>query len=394
MASVSEAEQPDEAVPAVEEKQHPQREFTYVCIRLVLKVLFLTQSRVRSCLTIAGAFLSAFCTTGYVNSFGVFQEYYRTHQLHDKSDFDIVWIASFLTFIMFVFAPIAGVITDRTHPFIPLCFGSICHLVAVFMTSLCSEYYQFFLAQGLLGGIGMCFITIPAVATVPCYFVKNRGLAMGIVIGGSSIGGVIWPIEINNLLNIDGISFGWTIRIIGFTMLPLCIFLVLAVRPPPPTTGAQQALPAKPGAKAAGDLLKKPSFAFLCSGVALLFFGFFTPLFFITTYGVEIGMSTSFSFYLPSIALAASFFGRTIPGFLSDRYGPFNILLLSCISSCVVAFCWTTATSVAGIVVWSLAYGFSSGSFLSLQSTCASKLASKETQGTAQGLVFGATAIT
>lgn len=348
----------------------------------------------RSCLTAAGAFLALFCTTGFINSFGVFQEYYRSHQLRDKSDFDVAWIASFLTFIMFAFAPIAGIITDKVGPFVPLCIGSICELVAIFMTSLCTEYYQFFLAQGLLLGIGNSFLTIPPVATVGRYFVKNRGLAMGIVVGGSSIGGVIWPVEINNLLNIDGVSFGWTMRIVGFTMLPLCIFIVLGVRSPPPENGPAHIVLARPGAKAAKQLLKDPSFAFLCVGMAVLFLGLFAPLFFVTTYGVAIGLSTSFSFYLPSIALAASFFGRLLPGFLADRYGPFNVLFVSTISSCIVAFCWTTAKSVAGVVVWALAYGFASGAFLSMQSTCASKLATKETQGTAQGLVLGATAVT
>lgn len=30
-----------------------------------------------------------------------------------------------------------------------------CFLLAIFLTSVCKEYYQFMLAQGILGGIGM-----------------------------------------------------------------------------------------------------------------------------------------------------------------------------------------------------------------------------------------------
>lgn len=105
-------------------------------------------------------------------------------------------------------------------------------LVAVFMTSLCNEYYQFFLAQAFLLGTSMSYLFCPAIATVSRYFHKNKGLAMGITVGGSSAGGIIWSIVLNELLNKDGVSFGWTLRIIGFIMLPLLIVAVLTIVPP------------------------------------------------------------------------------------------------------------------------------------------------------------------
>lgn len=77
---------------------------------------------------------------------------------------------------------------------IPIAAGSTMLLVAIFMVSLCKEYWQFFLAQGMLLGIGMCFIAIPASGMVPRYFKRNRGLATGFTVAGSSLGGVIWPI--------------------------------------------------------------------------------------------------------------------------------------------------------------------------------------------------------
>ena len=52
---------------------------------------------------------------------------------------------------------------------------------------------------------------------------------------------------------------------------------------------------------------------------------------------------------------------RSVPGFLADRIGRFNILIASALLAGVVTFCWTTATSVAGVVVWAVAYGFVSG---------------------------------
>src|SRR5437667_129541 len=110
--------------------------------------------------------------------------------------------------------------------------GSVGELVAIFMIPLCKEYYQFFLAQGILLGSSMSFLVIPSLSTVSRHFMKHRGIAVGLSISGSSIGGVIWPIMINKLLNSDRVSFAWTIRMVGFAMMPLVAIACLTVRPP------------------------------------------------------------------------------------------------------------------------------------------------------------------
>lgn len=63
-----------------------------------------------------GAFMALFCSVGFVNAFGIFQEHYRSYQLSDYSDFDISWIGSFATFALFAAAPLAGVLVDRIGP--------------------------------------------------------------------------------------------------------------------------------------------------------------------------------------------------------------------------------------------------------------------------------------
>lgn len=246
-------------------------------------------------------------------------------------------------------------------------------LVAVFMTSLCKEYYQFFLSQALLLGSSMSFIICPAMATVSRYFHKNKGLAMGIMVGGSSTGGVIWPIAINELLNKDGVSFGWTLRIVGFIMLPLLILAVLTIVPP--GRAEKQGSPDQENQNDRHDhedhekrkthpaifLLKNETFLLLCAGLALSYLGMFSPFFYVTSYAENLGHPVSFAFYLVSIVNAASIFGRILPGFLADRFGHFELCGLASLFSGITALCWTAAKSTGALVVWSLAYGFTSG---------------------------------
>jgi MFS family permease len=67
-------------------------------------------------LALTGAALSYFATVGFLNAFGVFQEYYTTVVLVDKSNFQISWLGSFATFTFFIFAPVAGLASDKFGP--------------------------------------------------------------------------------------------------------------------------------------------------------------------------------------------------------------------------------------------------------------------------------------
>ncbi|OQN96693.1 hypothetical protein B0A48_17333 [Cryoendolithus antarcticus] len=363
----------------------------------------------RSYLATAGAALSYFVTVGLLNAFGIFQEYYQSTLIPDHTPFQISWLGTFPTFAVFLFAPAAGILADKVGPTIPITAGSVLLLIAIFMISLCKTYWQLFLAQGVLMGVGMSFVAIPASGIVPAYFVKNRALVSGISVAGSSLGGVIWPIAFDQMLHKDGISFAWSMRIGGFIMMPLLGICILTVKKPvkkpvtvPDEAGTSASLdeatekPANERPKTRAEhmkVLRTPPFLLLAAGLVVALFGFFTPFFYISTYAVSLGMSPSLAFYFVSIVNGASLFGRVLPGIVADKWGRFNILVVSMATAGVVAFCWTTATSVAGLVVWTIAYGFASGAILSLQIACSTTLADASIASSAVGIIMGSTSL-
>ncbi|CAD0100290.1 unnamed protein product [Aureobasidium mustum] len=316
----------------------------------------------RSAFVLIGAFCAFFCSVGFFNAWGIFQEYYHAHQLSSKSQFDISWIGSFAICAMYLSSPAVGIAYDKIGPNMLLGIGSVGALFAIFMVSLCKEYYQIFLAQALVFGISSAFLVTPSLSTLTKYFRKNRALGMGIVVAGSSTGGVIWPIVLDQLLNHTSLGFGWTIRIIAFIMLPLLGLSCFLVRIPAAIQTSNEKDRA-PAAKPKADLsiIRNPAFILCCAGMAIANLGMFSPFFYISSYAASLNMSTSFTFYLVSIVNGASFFGRVLPGILADRYGCFNLLASAALASGVVAFCWTGATNVAGVTIWALAYGFASG---------------------------------
>jgi hypothetical protein len=74
----------------------------------------------RAWLVAAGACFITFSALGFANSFGVFQEYYISHQLQHKSPDDIAWIGSLSTCLQFTAGAIAGPLFDRVGPWVRL----------------------------------------------------------------------------------------------------------------------------------------------------------------------------------------------------------------------------------------------------------------------------------
>ncbi|KAL1886298.1 hypothetical protein Plec18167_000227 [Paecilomyces lecythidis] len=348
-------------------------------------------------IALAGAFGSMFCTVGFVNAFGVFETYYAENQLANEKETDIAWIGAINVFCIFAGSVFTGPLLDLSGPEAMLWLGSLGVVFSLMMTSLCKELYQFILAQGILLGISMAFIVTPMIAIISKHFNKKRAAAVGMVIAGSSLGGVIWPVVVHELLDSSNVGFGWTMRIVGFIMLPILGISSLSGRqpapksPPAPSSASsagsdpepavkEEQPPAKP--KLDLSVVKKPELQLSCAGFFIIYFGMFSPFFYTTAYAVDKGFSSNLSFYSISIINGASFFGRIIPGIIADRYGKFNLCILATMFSGIIAFCWTKVTSVAGLVIFSAAYGFCSGA-------CAAQIATPTTVGTVIGIVMG-----
>lgn len=253
--------------------------------------------------------------------------------------------------------------------------GSIGMVFCIMMISLCHSFWQFLLSQGVLLGICMALATWPMVALVGQYFKRSRAAATGFVVAGSSLGGIVWPIVIDRLLNGTTIGFPWTMRIIGFIMIPCLIFSCVAAKSPnPPSQGgnledpelSDEPLPLEKSPKhdsnATGkSLYQQSSMQLTCLAMFIIYFGLFAPIFYLPSFATDHGFSTTLAFYTASIVNGASFLGRILPGFVADKYGKFNCCIVATFSSGIVILCWTKATNVAGLVIWSAAYGFASG---------------------------------
>ncbi|KAI0502781.1 monocarboxylate permease-like protein [Xylaria bambusicola] len=333
----------------------------------------------------SGASLVSFCTLGYVTSFGVFQTYYIQHQLSDESPSTIAWIGSLQFFFIFSAGLVAGPLFDRHGAKIlfPAC---IIYVASVMLTSISSQYWHFILAQGILGGVSSGMVLNPAFAAAPQYFFRKRGAAMGLVVAGSSVGGVIFPLALPRLFDISKLGFGWAVRIIGFIILALLALSCIAIKERLPPRKNKFFLP---------RALTEVTYALVIASGFVINLGIFTPYFFLPEYALSRGVDPLFSNYLVAILNGSSFFGRLILGTLSDRAGRLNIFATAAVISSILLFVWTHATTKGAIITFTVFYGFFSGGTSSCFSTSLASAASNPSNtGTyiGQGSAIGALA--
>ncbi|KAL8344983.1 hypothetical protein RB601_005152 [Gaeumannomyces tritici] len=299
-----------------------------------------------------------FCTLGYANSFGVFQAYYMHHQLRDHSPDDISWIGSIQVFLVFASGAVGGPIFDRFGAWV-IRPAAIAYLASVMLTSVCTAYWHFVLAQGVLSGVSNGLLMFPAMAAVPQHFNRRRGAAMGLAIAGSSLGAVVFPVVLARLLLAPGagVGFGWAVRVCGLVMVPVLVFGAATVRARLPPRASRFFL---------WSAFARPLYALLVAGTAALFLGMFVPLFYLPSYAArEAGMDESTALYLVAAVNGASLPGRIIPGILGDRLGRVNTLAAAGAATSVLIFCWPSATTPAGVVAFACVFGFVSGALVS-----------------------------
>lgn len=140
---------------------------------------------------VAAAFFIFMNTAGVFSSYGVYQGFYTQGSLKSISGSNISWIGSLQGCLMLLTSIVTGPLYDLGYMHSLVNIGTFAIVFGMMMTSICREYWQFFLAQGVMVGIGNGLLFLPSIAIVPQYFSKNKALASGIVAAGSCIGAFV-----------------------------------------------------------------------------------------------------------------------------------------------------------------------------------------------------------
>ncbi|RKU43332.1 hypothetical protein DL546_004135 [Coniochaeta pulveracea] len=337
-------------------------------------------------LSLLGAFCAMFVSFGWVNCIALFQTEYESNELKQYSKSAVSWITSLEAFFMLFASPVAGWMFDNYGPRLPVFIGTILHVLGLMMASLSKEFYQFALSQSVCSGIGTSFIFTPSMTAPMTYFEKRRAIAGGLTTTGSALGGVIFPFIAIHLIPKAG--FPWAMRACAFLILFLLIITNLTI--------SSNLEHRKKPFKISNFVhpMRELNFVIISLASFCLYWAMFIPFDYIASAAIRYGMSSTNAFNLIPILNGASFFGRTVPNLLADKYGRFNVMVTMVLFNLIIVLAiWLPGRSDATSIVYAVLFGFGSGGCIGLAPVLIMQISPINEVGYRMGTIFAVSAV-
>lgn len=231
-------------------------------------------------------------------------------------------------------------------------------------------------AARILMGVSLGFVgVLPSVVLVSNWFSRRRGTALGILLTGTSVGGVLIPPLATPLIE----RFGWRAAMVAVSMI---IWLILApaifffVRSRPDEIGesadgsaASETLP--PPTSHSGltffEAVRTAQFWIFALAAALIFYPIFVTSQQLILQTARIGFTPWQNTFVLSGLFAVSVAGKFLFGFLSDRFPPLRVALFCTavmFASTFILLGLNTITAFLFLVPFGLGYG---GAFVLIQ---------------------------
>ena len=307
---------------------------------------------------VASAFLTLFIAMGHMMCFGVYQQAYRVDPLFDNLPTSSISLVGSLTSGMIpLFGFFAGRLADQYGYGRVQFFGGVTYALALIAASFATSYWQIVLTHGLLFGISCSFSYFPAMAIVSHWFKKRIGLATGITVSGTGVGGFVLSPVIRVIIN--ELGWRWALRIVGLVggFLVIMSSMLLKTRLAPSGSKPFQV----------GSLFKNSVFVRFYLSSVFNCFGFLIPFYFMPLYATRNGLTPVQGALLVSIMNGTSAIGRIVMGILADYFGQ-GIMLTLCLytASLSTLLLWPFSSSLAPLIVYSVIYGLAAGGTNSL----------------------------
>ncbi|ORX66289.1 MFS general substrate transporter [Linderina pennispora] len=156
-------------------------------------------------------FFSLMLSIGINDAYGVFQQHYQLNEFPDVSTSLISWIGTVQFLVMTLGGVFSGFLCEHFDTRLLNSVGALIMGVAFIGGSYCTTVPGLMMTQGFLYGLGAAFPFVAATATPAQWFTKHQGLATGIALSGSGVGGMWMTSSQNWGSNMDTLMNGLSV---------------------------------------------------------------------------------------------------------------------------------------------------------------------------------------
>lgn len=315
---------------------------------------------------VLSVFLMNANTWGANSGFAIYLSYYLNHGTFagaDKYDYALIGGLTFGTGLLF--APIINWLNGKigTRPVIIL--GNCCQFTALMLASFSKHLWQLYLTQGVLQAFGLALISLPAISVLPQWFKKRRNLASAIGSAGSGIGGLIYNLGMQKVIQHKSVF--WALRCQAIMCFGLT-WIAIALMRTRLTKEVKFTLYDV-------DCLKSAGFWILVFYLVTCMFGYVVVLYQMANVVTSMGYSAFQGSIASAMIQAGSLIGRPTVGYISDRFGAISTTCAAYFLCGIFVFAmWIPARNLATIIAFCFIMGSIMGSIFATMSPILSKM--------------------
>ena len=285
-----------------------------------------------------------------------------------------------------------GRVLDRYGMGPPALVASLTIPCGAILLSQFDAAWQLYAIYGLLiGFLGTGALAAPAMANIARWYVRRRGMAVGIVAGGQALAGIMWPPIFVLVME----AHGWRTMALAFgavaaIFLP-ALALVLRRRPAMPsgTPGTPAASDRRSVARPGSPISVGALQVSLCAAIIGCCVAMGLPLGHLVSYVTDLGHTASSAAGVLSVMLMSAFVSRAVfVGLLADNIGGLRALFLFSGTQAAMLAAFTAVHGLAELYVVAILFGLGYGGIFPVYAVAIRELMPIAEAGRRTGLVF------
>lgn len=307
-------------------------------------------------LVLLGAFMLEGLVWGFVNSYGIFQEFYSRSPEFQSSHARLPLVGSISSGLMYLCSPVLLPLLRQWPNLRKQCivFGGLLTCAALIGASFAGGITDLIVAQGVFLALGGSMVYYPTFLFLDEWFVRRKSLAYGVCWGASGLSGLFFPYIISWLLETYG--FRITLRVWSVVDLIFIAVALLVLKP---------RLPAALNVRRYRPRLSftlKPLFLAFCLANIVQGLGTYLPGMYLPSYVRSVGFSEIVATTSVSLLNVGTLLGSVGGGILTDRWSPKGVIIVSALATMSsAALLWGFSASSALILFFGFTHGFFTG---------------------------------
>jgi MFS family permease len=249
-----------------------------------------------------------------------------------------------------------GQLAERIGTRLTVIMGGLM-LCAGMLLSSRGEAWQLYVGHGLLVGFfGNGAINAPLYIYITRWFERRRGTALALIASGQYVAGAVWP----SLFERSITAYGWQQTMAGFGVIAAMLIVpiaALALPPPPVPVEVYGGSDARRRPDRVLNLPPNAAFALLAVASFLCCIPMAMPAAHLIALCGDLGLKATTGALMLSVLLTCAFVSRQLWGWLSDRIGGLNTLLMGSLAQAIAIAAFAFTQSEAGLFTVAAVFG-------------------------------------